>query len=412
MKVFIINVTAQYGSTGKIAQILKEGYEQDGHQVTICYGRKKTEITEKGTYYQVSNMISSAISYLGVRLLGLQGLGCFLSTIRFVRFMKREQPDMVHILNLHGYYIDEFMLWKFLKSKGIPVIYTMCDEYPFTGKCGFAVDCDKYKDSCKGCEHKTYYPPSLFFNTSHSYNIKKRKIYEGYKQLVFAGCGYVARKSKSSSLLKDMDVRIIGEPVDMDTLFYPRDTKEIRNKLNIEENKIVILAVAVLSNKRKGGEYFLRLCEQLKSDKRFAFVYVGYNTDKYDAITPKEVIRIPYVESLDELAVYFSLADLYVATSLAETVPLAVVNSLACGTPVCAFDIGGMSSIDIYDNTIVNKVPVYDVDKLVNVVSRTKKKSNEDIEKNRNAIYDSFSSKKVVKAYNNIAKQIVVSKDI
>ena len=408
MNIFIINVTAQYGSTGKIAQILRNGYENQGNHVTICYGRKKTELTSKGNYYRISNSLETIITYLGARLFGIQGLGCYFSTKKLLKYINKNNPDLIHILNLHGYYIDEFMLLRFLKSHQTPIIYTMCDEYSFTGKCGFAGDCDKFMSSCKGCNHKKYYPTSLFFNTSYFYFEKKSDIYKGYGPIVFAGCGYVAQRARASLLLKEKDVRTIGEPVDMDNVFYPRNVEELRNRLGISPDKIVVLTVAVLSNSRKGGSFFLQMTKRLVKDEQFVFIYVGYDTDKYDDLTPAEVIRIPYVESLDELATYFSLADVTVATSLSETVPLAVINSLACGTPVCAFNIGGLSSISVNDESILKKVQLYNVAELCGVIEGAKKKTDKDIRKNRLAVYNDFSSVNVIKDYNNIANQLVM----
>lgn len=399
MKIFIVNITSEFGSTGKIAQILKDGYKANGHDVTICYGQQKVKDRNKEGTYLISNKFENAISVIGQRVLGFPGMGCYFSTQRFLKHLSNEKPDIVHLLNIHGYYLDEFALLNYLKKNNIKTIYTMCDEYPFTGKCGFAFECGGFRKDCKGCKEKKSYPTSWFFNTSSWFFEKKKKCYDGFSNIVFAGCGYVVNRAKESTLLQDKRFEYVGEPIEMDKTFIPRDVSELRCKLNIPSENKVLLTVAVLSNERKGGQYFIDLCNKMQGMDGYSFVYVGYNTDKYESIAPANMIRIPYVESLETLAEYFSLADVFVATTLADTVPNAVINSLACGTPVCAFNIGGMSSIRISDPSIIKATPTGDVEMLLNSVLSFDKKTRADIKRNREAIYKDFSASGVIDSY-------------
>ena len=406
VKIFIVNITSEFGSTGKIAQILKTGYKANGHDATICYGQQKVSSRSMDNTYLISNKIENAVSVIGQRLLGFPGLGCYFSTKRFIKYLNKEKPDVVHLLNLHGYYLNEFALLSYLKNKNIKTIYTMCDEYPFTGKCGFAFGCDGFRKNCLGCKEKKAYPSSWFFNTSPWFFRKKMECYNGFENIIFAGCGYVVNRAKESTLLKNKKFEFVGEPIEMDRTFVPRDTSELRHRLGIPQENKVLLTVAVLSNERKGGKYFIDLCNRMQDLKDYSFVYVGYNTDKYEDITPANMIRIPYVESLETLAEYFSLADVFVATTLADTVPNAVINSLACGTPVCAFDIGGMSSIRISDTSIIKVTPVGDVDLLLKSVLSFNKKTEANIKRNRDAIYRDFSASGVIDSYLKIINKL------
>lgn len=406
MKIVIINTTATFGSTGKIAQILREGYEQAGHDVTIAYGRQIYEGRHNGNTHLVSNKLENVLSILGQRILGLPGLGCEFSTKKFLHFLENEKPDIIQLLNIHGYYLDEFQLLDYLKKKNIKTIYTMCDEYPFTGKCGFAFECDGFMKECTGCQFKKTYPSSLIFNTSHWFYKHKEKCYSGFENIIFTGCGYVAERANQSSLLHGKTIKVVGEPIDMKDTFYPRNTNKLREKLGIPDGNKVLLTVAVLSNERKGGRYFIDLCNMMQDLEGYSYVFVGYNTHKYDYITPSNMIRIPYVESLDLLAQYFSLADIFIATTLADTVPNAVINSLACGTPVCAFNIGGMSSIQISDPAILKLTPTFNVKALKDSVLTFQKKTDLDIRRNRDAVYNDFSSEGVVNTYLGIIQDL------
>ena len=240
MKILIFNITAQFGSTGKIAQILREGYAAAGHQVTVCYGRDK-KVERPSNAFKFTYEAEKILTYWLMRILGKPGEGMFFSMKRLFRFMDREKPDLVHLLNVHGYYVDDYALLGYLKDKSIPTIYTMCDEYAYTAKCCFTGTCVKFKNGCNHCELKRDYPPSWFFDTSTSLFKNKSLIYNDFDKLVFAGCGYVYDKSKESKLLGDKKLVCIGEPIDLDDVFYSRGTKAIRQELNIPDGNIVVL---------------------------------------------------------------------------------------------------------------------------------------------------------------------------
>lgn len=408
MKILIFNITAQYGSTGKIAQILREGYKAAGHQVEVCYGRDKN-VEKPQNAFKFTYEIEKLFTYFLMRLYGIPGKGLFLSMRRLFQYMDREKPDLVHLLNIHGYYVDEYSLLIYLKKRKIPVIYTMCDEYPYTAKCSFTGDCNKFKEECHHCYKKHNYPPSWIFDKSKKLFKLKKDIYNDYSNLIFAGCGYVYERAKESKLLGDKRLVCIGEPIDLDGLFYPRDSASLLKKeLYIPENDIVVMTAAVLSNPRKGGKFFLDMYNQMKGIKGFTFVYVGYDTTEYENLTDGSIIKIPYVESLDKFAELMSLADVFISTTYADTVPNAVINALGCGTPVCAFNIGGMRSIRKKDEEVLKIVPFGNVQGLKDAVLSIKRKSDDVIIRCRNLVYDDFSSKSVMDKYVNIVNEITL----
>ena len=117
MKILIINVCARFGSTGKIVSILKNGYEQSGHDVLVCYGSRKEKVTEP-RYYKITKPFESFLSAFFYRLTGFQGIMLSASTKRLISVVKKEKPDVVQLLNIHGYYLDEFKLLDFLFYDG------------------------------------------------------------------------------------------------------------------------------------------------------------------------------------------------------------------------------------------------------------------------------------------------------
>ena len=409
MKVLILNVVAKYGSTGKIAQILQEGYQKEGNEVTICYGRQVLKDPIPNSY-KFTCKIESYLSVIVMRVFGRLNSCLNFSTKRLLHYIDKENPDLIHILNLHGYYVNEVRLLEHLKKTGIPVIYTMCDEYPYTGKCPFPYDCDRFKSHCTKCSQIKDYPTSWFFDNSSTLFEKKHKIYNDFDNIVFAGCGYVYERAKTSALIGNKQLECVGEPIDLDNVFYPRDAKELRERLQIPEGNKVVLTVAILDQPRKGGQFFIDLCNEMNEEPGYSFVYVGYNTNKYDEKIPEKVIKIPYVESLDQLAVYFSLADVFVSTTLADTVPNGVIDSLGCGTPVCAFNIGGMTSVRVQNPDIVKTSPLYDIQQLKKNVMTFPKKTKDSIKNCRDSIYEDFSVQSVMNKYLDISERLVINK--
>ena len=403
MKILIINVCGQSGSTGRIATILKRGYEEKGHKVIICYGSRKESIDELG-YFKLTKRIESFLSALYYRIFGYQGVFLRRPTNRLLSIIKEERPDVVQLLNIHGYYIDEFKLLSFLAESGIPTVYSMMDEYAYMGKCVFSYDCDKFKEECKNCKLKKEYPTSLFFDRSSYYFNKKNQVYNSFKDIVFTGVPWVVSRAKQSKLLRDKDVRIVNEPIDLDNYFYPQDATELRKELSIPKGNIVVLTVAVLSSPRKGGTYFLDLCRQMGNKEGYSFVYVGYNTDEYEA--PANIIKIPYVSSMKRLAELFSLADVFVSTTLSDTIPNACINALGCGTPICGFDLSGLSFIGIKDTSIARLVEPFNITALEEAVSSFSKKDSTLIKKCRDSVYYDYSPDKVVSGYIRIFESI------
>ena len=404
MRILIFNTTAQYGSTGKIAQILQKGYENAGHHATICYGRNMN-LKEPSNAFRFTFKFEKYLTYLHTRIWGISGGCLFFSMRRLFHFMDNERPELVHLLNIHGYYVDEYALLGYLKKKQVPTIYTMCDEYAYTAKCGFALGCEKYKTFCHNCELKRSYPASWFFDRSKTLFNMKSNLYNGYQNLIFAGCGFVYNRAKESCLLGDKKLIRIGEPIDLDNVFYPRSVSALRDKLRIPKGNKVVLTAAVLSNYRKGGRFFLDLCRIMDGMNNYTFVYVGFDTNDYNDITPHSVIKIPYLESLDKLAEFMSMADVFISTTLTDTVPNAAINALGCGTPVCAFDIGGMSSIRKIDKDVLKIVPLYDITQLKDAVLSVGEKTEDLKRRCRELVYGDFSSESVLDKYLDIINE-------
>lgn len=404
MKIFIVNICANHGSTGKIATILKEGYAKNGHYVRLFYG-SRNEVSSDVKDLKITRPYESYISAFVQGLTGYSGVFLSRATNRLIKCIEKESPDVVQLLNIHGFYLNEYKLLNYLAAKQIPVVYSMMDEYAYMGICAFSYDCNKFMSSCGNCPIKNNFPSrSYLFDRSGYYFEKKKKCYSKFTSLHFAAVPWAVSRSKQSALLKNEDVRTVNEPIDLDNDFYPQDTSLIKKELAIPEQNIVVLTVAVLSSPRKGGKYFLDLCRRMQNKKGYTFIYVGYDTDIYEA--PDNMIKIPYVSSTKRLAELFSLADVFVSTTLSDTIPNACINALGCGTPICGFDISGLSFIGINDFAIVKLVHPFDIGALEGAVCSFSKKNSSIVKRCRDSVYYDYSPEKVISDYLEIFEEI------
>ncbi len=251
----------------------------------------------------------------------------------------------------------------------------MLDEYPYLGYCCYAYDCEKYQNRCTDCreDFSERYMKSLFFNRAKETYLIKEKDYSSINNIVFTGPEWVVNRAKKSSLLRERDVRVVDEFVDNKEIFIIKETEKLRRKLAIPDDKVILLDVAPSSDPRKGVQYFIEVARKIeKVSDRFVFVNVGYLGDHSDI--PNNFIGIGYISDQNKLAEYYSLADLFVCTSIADTMPNSCLDAMSCGTPILGFDITGIPYVA--DPPIGRFVNPKDVDAIMKSVLNTDKKTD------------------------------------
>lgn len=332
MKILLVDVNCKHSSTGKIVYSLFESLKREGHEVAVCYGRGD-RVDEVGIYkfgLDFETYIHAGLS----RITGLNGYYSPISTKRLISFIDEFQPDLIHIHELHAYFVNEFKILEYIKMLKIPVVWTFHCEYMYTGKCGYTYECTNWLSGCSNCKAIKEYPKSLWFDrTKRMYNDKKRLL-ANYEFTIVTPSQWLAAKVKQS-FLKDNDIRVINNGIDTQEVFYPR-TKT--NKLLSVTDKKIILAVAPnIMDDRKGGKYILKLGDMLKNSD-VAFVMLGMGeTKKYS----ENIYFVERTKNQIELAEWYSLADAFIICSTMENFPTTCLEALSCGTPVIGFDCGG-----------------------------------------------------------------------
>ena len=338
MKFAIIGGYFKYGSTGKIINKNYARLKNLGHEVKIFYGKQNQHTKNQDVVY-FGNYFLTRLDVLLGRITGLCDILSNCQTNKLLNNLKKYKPDVVWLSGIHGYYVNWYRLIKFLKKNNIWTVYSMTDEFAFMGKCCSSFECEKYKTGCHHCPHLKNYPISLIFdNSKFVFNLKK-KAYRGWDKVVFRSAPYVVNKAKGSYLLKDKLFSKTDSSVDITNIYHPRDPEKLRQELGIPENKKVALLCAPSTDPHKGAPYFeecARLCEQ----DDIVFVQVAFNGNK--ETLPSNFIPISYVSSPELLATYYSMADVYVCTSVSDAQPNTCLEAMGCGTPIIGFNISGV----------------------------------------------------------------------
>lgn len=366
MKILQINSVCGIGSTGRIATDIHNILIQQGKESYIAYGRDKPKKCENTI--KIGNKYDNYAHVIKTRIFDGHGFGSKQATIEFIEKVKELNPDIIHLHNIHGYYINVEILFDYLKEVNKPVIWTLHDCWSFTGHCSYFdyVSCYKWKTECFGCPQKREYPSSLMFdNSKRNYN-KKRKIFTGIKNLtVITPSEWLANLVKKS-YLKEYPIKVINNGIDLN-IFKPVQNN-FRQKHNLDD-KFIILGVASTWDRRKGLKYFIEMSNKL-NDKE-AIVLVGLSEKQLKEI-PKKIIGISRTNNAEELAEIYSSADVFVNPTLEEVLGMTNIEALACGTPVITFNSGGSpETINSATGLVVGK----SVDEIITGINCIKKSS-------------------------------------
>lgn len=370
MKILLVGNTYKYGSTGQIAYIYSQELKRRGNECLVAVGKK---IYDDEECIELEDKLGRGFHYLMSLITGYEGRFSIRATWKLFKIINEFRPEVVQLFNLHGYYLNIYKLLKFLGKRKIKTVYSMLDEYPYLGHCCYAFECNQFENECRECKlDKSVYIKTLFFRRGHATYKLKKEAYDSIEDITFTGPKWVIERAQKSSLLKEKRLVEVDEFVDADKTYYPRkDDKEFIDKYQECEDKIFILNVSPFSNPRKGGKFFLELAKKLENQRQYIFVHVGYDGSMENL--PSNFIPVGYVESQAILAHYFSRADLFVCTSMADTMPNTCLEALACGTPVCGFNITGIPYVA--DEICGIFVAPGDIEALEKVVLSTAKKS-------------------------------------
>lgn len=328
MRVLFINTVYGRGSTGRIVADLGKMLEENGHEFKVAYGRGDNGSDPH--CYRIGNNLDMYIHAGLSRITDRAGFYSRAATRRLLEFIRDYKPDIIHLHNLHGYYLNIEILFKFLAEefKG-RVIWTLHDCWAFTGHCVHFTyaGCDKWKTGCNHCPQKGEYPSSILCDKSEENYTEKRKLFTSVENLEIVTVSNWLKKTVESSFLKGAKVTCIYNGIDTER-FRPVPNK-VKEELGITEKKMILL-VSDGWIEQKGYSTVLEVAKAAPSDWRF--VMVGL-TKKQIAELPENIIGFERIWNQDKLIEFYSAADVFFNPSLEETFGLVTAEAMACGTP-------------------------------------------------------------------------------
>lgn len=254
-----------------------------------------------------------------------------------------KEADVIYIhWALNGFLsIDSF---EKIAKLGKPVIFIMHDMWNITGGCHHSFECNKYQTNCHACY---MFDPPKQKDLAYRQFQKKLKFYSKYDNLVFVSpSSWLYECALSSGLMKGKKVVHIPNVLDR-KLFKPFGQEAARSILNVEEDKIVIAFGAVsVTNPYKGWKYLDEALNKIKqttiADKVKLLIFGEITDQKILDGIPMDYKILGWIKDEHKMALIYNAADVFVAPSLADNLPYTVFESLSCGTPVTAFDVGGI----------------------------------------------------------------------
>lgn len=336
MKIVMINSVYNRSSTGRIMHELNLELRKQGFDTYAFYGRTKSSHNENQVYY-INNKISKFMHVVLSRLFDLHGLGSIIPTLWLIYKLKKIKPKIIHLHNIHGYYLNYYIFLKHIKKHNYKVIWTLHDAWSFTGHCAYYsyVKCDKWKTGCNKCPNRKKYPKSwIIDNSKFNYKLKKN-ILSNIKDLNLITPSIWLKKEVEKSFLSSHNVTVINNGINLNQ-FKVYNDESIYEKYKIPRKKI-LLSVAGEWDERKGLNHLLNLSKMLPDD--FCLVIVGVNRVIEGLNT--NTITIKRTENIDELAKLYSAAFIFINPTLEDNFPTTNLEALACGTPIITYNSGG-----------------------------------------------------------------------
>lgn len=336
-RVFHVSGAINYGAPGRIVEQIGLLAEKNGYECLVAHSTRN-ENPSQLRHYAMTTRWQEVVHALGAKFLDLHGLLSTAQTITLVERIKDYQPDIIHLHNIHGYFCNFKVLFEYLDSVDTPVVWTLHDCWSFTGRCFHfvGVDCYKWKTGCYDCKAEPSYTVSKYYDRSKELYALKKRLFSSVKNLTLVPVSDWQAAFLKDSFLKDCNVHTIHNGVDIEK-FIPMNGNRLRDKHKLD-GKFVILGVASPWNTRKGLDDFYRI-RTMFSDE-FAIVMVGLTSKQIEKL-PDGIIGIARTESQQELAEYYSMADVFVNLTYLDTFPTTNLEALACGTPVVTYRTGG-----------------------------------------------------------------------
>ena len=333
-KLLQINSVVNKGSTGRIAEQIGDFGLKLGWKSFIAHGRGGGESVSETI--KIGNSFDSKFHAIESRLFDNHGFSSRKATLNLTSQITQINPDIIHLHNLHGYYLNYKLLFEYLNSIKIPIVWTLHDCWAFTGHCTFFSDinCNKWETECNHCPKLKNYPASVLYDNSRNNFLLKRNVFNSNENLTLVPVSNWLGGVIKKSFLKNIPMNVIQNGVDL-TTFSPIDSiKVIEEKYSIK-NKKILLGVATSWGARKGLADYFKLAERISQD--YIIVLVGLSKKQIESL-PSNIVGIERTERISALNELYSAAHIVLNLSNQESFGMTTVEGYASGTPSIVYN--------------------------------------------------------------------------
>lgn len=328
-KLLQINITANWGSTGKIAESIGIATMKTGWESYVAYGRWCNQ--SQSHLIKIGGRFDMYFHFVEQRIRDNEGLCSRWATKRLIRQIEKIKPDVVQLHNIHDHYLNYRILFEYLNQTDIKVVWTFHDCWAFTGHCFHFVtaDCMRWQTGCFDCPMRGISPKTVLDNSKSNYELKKT-LFGRCKNLTIVPVSDWMAGFVKESFLKDKRIEVIKNGIDLN-VFRPLNSKKRAELVNV-------LAVSNVWNEDKGLNDIYRLRALLPNE--FRITIVGLTTRQVDSL-PNGITGVPRTQNVQELVRLYSDATVLLNPTYADTFPTVNLEALACGTPVITYRTGG-----------------------------------------------------------------------
>ncbi len=364
MRVLHINATSHTGGAARAMQRLHQALVEQGHQSRFLVGRSTHPEDplvhliwdEVAGFSTLGNRIKSRLGNQLERYIGIHPWANQ-NNLRISDTELYRWADIIDLRNLFGGY---FNLWSIpALSAGKPVVWRMPDLWAVTGHCAYPYDCQRWKTGCYCCPLLTRQgqqivepKPTILDGTRRVWRAK-RDIYSRSCLHVIVTTRWMRDQVSESILQNARSINIISNGVNLE-VYKPRNRAETRRQLGLDTDaKILLWAAGGKGNYRKGYHLAYQALEEIQANSENPpwLITMGGEEGWSHPETLQRVRHFGYVRDAEQQARIYAAADAFLATTLADGQPQTALESLACGTPVIAFDIGPMPELVIEGRT-------------------------------------------------------------
>ncbi|MEJ2602764.1 MAG: glycosyltransferase [Gammaproteobacteria bacterium] len=329
-----LNTVASGGSIPSVIRLLVENAAGHGFAPEIIFGRGPA--APALPCERVGSLPGQALDLALSRLFDAAGRASWGAARTALKAVQRRSPALVHIHNIHGYWMNHRMLLEGLSAAGIPAVWTLHDYWPMTGHCAYfePVGCDKWRTGCGGCPQIREYPKSFIDRSATNFE-HKRAVYEQLRNVRLITVSDHSTALVGESMLGRLPATRIYNSV-ATSVFRPTEPA-VRF-----DGKTVVGCVARRWDTRKGLADVLELRRRL--DDSYLILIVGLDQDRIRGL-PEGMTGFPATDTPAELARLYCSMDVFFNPSHAETFGMTTVEAMACGVPTVVYDVSANAEI-------------------------------------------------------------------